>query len=332
MSPNQPLPTDSNSRQRRRWFRFSLRTFFIIVTAVCIASGLYVKRERDRYLAIETIKAWGNFVDFVLPTSGYRNFADLDLGPGKPRAEFPEEQPTGPPFMRRMLGKYGKYHGSNVVSITLGRNVITPKDAVFDVDVLAPLNEVQRLSLGDGFSDDAVARLPGLPELEHLQLHMLFDEIGDHGLQCLSRLPNLQSLLVGYGSFSEKGLAHLRSNQKLTRLWLHGCELQDAGLVHLASLPLLNDLLLTASTVTDAAIPHLSQLGSLKNLELDDTNMTLEGVERLREALPNCRIEATFNNPGESRASILRERERRSSEANDAAAEDAPGRAEAQTP
>src|SRR6188472_2858679 len=188
------MTAESSTRNlHRRWFRYSLRTFFVLITVICVALGLYVKRERDRYFAIERIKATGSFVEFVPRTSGSRYFRELDRGPGQPRAEYPEEQPQGAPWMRRMLGKYGKYHVSPVLRIHFGRNIISPKDAHFDIELISPINEVKQLDVSEPFTDDDLVRLPTLRQLESLQLNNI-DGYSDRGLSCLEKMPNLQML------------------------------------------------------------------------------------------------------------------------------------------
>jgi hypothetical protein len=42
--------------------------------------------------------------------------------------------------------------------------------------------------------------------------------------------------------------------------------------------------------VTDAGLEHLKSLASLKELELWDTQVTKEGLAKLKAALPNCKI------------------------------------------
>jgi hypothetical protein len=311
------MATDiAKAATRRRWFRYSLRTFLILVTAVAIGLGLYVKRQRDRHVAIENIKAWGGTVEFVarqLSTNPGDRFARTGARAhayrnGLPRPEFEEELPQGSAWLRGMLGKYGKYHGSRVVKITFGTTIFTPEDAVMDIGVLAPLDEVKTLSLADLLTDDDLARLPKLPQLEHLHLATL-EGFSDRGLVCLDGLPNLRRLQISHGSFTAEGLAHIRSNPKLTGVMLSACELSDDSLAHLAALPWLSELWLMGSTVSDEAIVHLAQLRGLKRLDLDDTNFTIKGVRQLREALPNCQIEATFNNRGGSRARIQKVRQ-----------------------
>jgi hypothetical protein len=132
-------------------------------------------------------------------------------------------------------------------------------------------------------------------------------------------MPNLQSLTIAFGSFTENGLARLGSNQKLTQLMLNGCELSDNALVHFASLPQLSYLNLMDTTITDEAVPHLVRLRGLASLETSNTFITPDGVAELRQALPKCKIRANnLGQPGESRAWILRDRERHAAEAEKA--------------
>ena len=42
--------------------------------------------------------------------------------------------------------------------------------------------------------------------------------------------------------------------------------------------------------ITDAGLVHLMGLTKLEGLYLNDTQVTDEGVKRLRQALPNCKI------------------------------------------
>ena len=50
-------------------------------------------------------------------------------------------------------------------------------------------------------------------------------------------------------------------------------------------------LSLEGSAYTDSAIAHLSQLKDLKSLTLQRTQISDQGLQRLRQALPLCRIE-----------------------------------------
>jgi hypothetical protein len=53
----------------------------------------------------------------------------------------------------------------------------------------------------------------------------------------------------------------------------------------------LDSLRLDGTPITDAGLEHLKQLAQLRTLWLNYTHATLAGVTKLRQALPDCKIE-----------------------------------------
>jgi len=53
-------------------------------------------------------------------------------------------------------------------------------------------------------------------------------------------------------------------------------------------------MLLGQTSVTDAGLEHLGGLKQLQYIELGRTNVTGEGVNKLQQALPKCRIDSDF--------------------------------------
>jgi len=60
----------------------------------------------------------------------------------------------------------------------------------------------------------------------------------------------------------------------------------DSGMEKISALPQLQGLALSDSKVTDAGLLHLARLKNLRWIELRETNTTIEGIDRLRKALP----------------------------------------------
>jgi hypothetical protein len=58
------------------------------------------------------------------------------------------------------------------------------------------------------------------------------------------------------------------------------------------------ELRLSGAKYDDAAVEHLVTLRRLESLTLSDTRVTRAGVERLRRALPGCRIERRSSRSG----------------------------------
>jgi Leucine-rich repeat (LRR) protein len=52
----------------------------------------------------------------------------------------------------------------------------------------------------------------------------------------------------------------------------------------------LSNLNLNNTEITDSALPELEEFGRLEWLDLKGTKISLEGIERLRKAMPNTTI------------------------------------------
>lgn len=71
---------------------------------------------------------------------------------------------------------------------------------------------------------------------------------------------------------------------------LESTQVTDVGLVDLEGLTSLGFLDLSGTQVTDAGLVHLKGLTNLLKLWLGDTHVSHDGAEKLRQALPSCRI------------------------------------------
>src|SRR5713101_1137558 len=47
----------ATAKPRRRWFRFSLRTLFVLLTLFCVWLGVQVKWIQDRHKALDWVEA-----------------------------------------------------------------------------------------------------------------------------------------------------------------------------------------------------------------------------------------------------------------------------------
>ncbi|MEX1095980.1 MAG: hypothetical protein WED34_08015, partial [Planctomycetales bacterium] len=107
-----------------------------------------------------------------------------------------------------------------------------------------------------------------------------------------------QILKIGWRSYpgdafpevDDDVLAQLAGLEQLEELDLSGTAVTDAGLEPLTALSGLSGLYLNDTAVSDAAVPHLSRLGRLKILSIGGTRITWDGVRRLQQSLPGCRI------------------------------------------
>ena len=92
---------------------------------------------------------------------------------------------------------------------------------------------------------------------------------------------------------------YLKDVPRITEIVVTSAGSSDAGLVHVGRLGQLEFLALanaptgTPNAVTDAGLVHLEGLTNLERLILYRSKVTEEGVKRLQQALPNCRISFT---------------------------------------
>ena len=91
---------------------------------------------------------------------------------------------------------------------------------------------------------------------------------------------------------TDADLVHLKGLPKLNRAYLRETKVTDAGLVHLKGMTNLQTLNLCNTKVTDAGLVHLKGLTKLNSLNLWGTKVTDAGVKKLKQALPNCRIDS----------------------------------------
>ena len=182
------------------------------------------------------------------------------------------------------------------------------------MEALAAAKSITILDLSyTDVTDAGFARVASMAALQELDLTAT--EIGDAGLKSLAALPKLERLIVNYGRFTDKGIDALRPMQSLTvleaartrvtdqgaaaiaaltglrRLNLDYTTVSDKGVALMAaSLPRLESLLLDSAAITDKAVESFEQMKSLKELNLYHTLVTQAGFDRLKLALPECKI------------------------------------------
>jgi internalin A len=137
-------------------------------------------------------------------------------------------------------------------------------------------------------TDAEMVHLQGLDQLKSLYLYGT--HASDAGLMHLHGLSQLKELILDYTEVTDAGLGHLRELKQLEWLALDNTKVTDAGIVYLQGLSQLKDLRLRDTKVTDAALAHLDGLSQLRVLDLRNTKVTDQGVKKLQQTLPKCRI------------------------------------------
>jgi hypothetical protein len=171
------------------------------------------------------------------------------------------------------IGKLLKEKG---VTVTLSKGVVTAvavddgsKLTNDDFQQIARLPHLKSLSVNNGLSDDRLALLTPLTELEYLQTNVA--QITDDGLKPLAKLKNLRNLKFFHPgkSFSGAGLAHLAELPHLERLTVAGSlAFNDDGMAAVARLTNLQEFRTWHAGATNDGVKKLKALKNLKSLHL----------------------------------------------------------------
>jgi len=228
---------------RRRWFQFSLRTIFVLMTVAGTLFGwlgLRIRKGFEQRQAVRAIKDLGGSVGFAAPTAWWQ------------RANWLRES-------------FGDEVLLDVNEVNL--NLLPVDDA--GLAHVAGFTKLAQLRLNStGVTDAGLAHLGALQELEVLDLANT--HIQGSGFRYCGRLVKLEVLAVNGTQLHDDGLSYLRSKSALRRLYLYGTPITDEGLVHLHELRRLESLVLTGTQVTDDGLATLRRA-------LPDTNIYRDG-------------------------------------------------------
>jgi hypothetical protein len=109
-------------------------------------------------------------------------------------------------------------------------------------------------------------------------------------VSALSGLRHLRWLHLDRAEVSDANVSVLSNMAELEQLSLTYTQISDEGLTQVGRLAKLKILYLTGVPVSDKSIGLLAQLPSLQTLYIRWTNISADGVEQLRKALPNCAV------------------------------------------
>lgn len=104
----------------------------------------------------------------------------------------------------------------------------------------------------------------------------------------------LTSLVLDNTLVTDDGLKELAALKNLTWLSLDNTAVTDIGLEHLTELPELQNLSLSFDTITDVGLDHLAKLPKLKHLYVTEAKVTVDGVAKLKRALPDLEVKVHY--------------------------------------
>lgn len=167
--------------------------------------------------------------------------------------------------------------------------------------VLESMTRLKRLSIMDDVTDENLAVIGRLKELEHLRVSGDVTHISKRGLNQLQGLTNLETLDVSVFWRTPPGIdetpLELSSLKNLKTFSVSGVLLEDADLASVAGMRHLEWLTLQNCTFSDAGLCHLKDLSALKILTIGNLDCPtgaglawLSGLESLGDLKLQGRI------------------------------------------
>lgn len=134
----------------------------------------------------------------------------------------------------------------------------------------------------------ALAHLAELPDIKSISIRNCQFEAED--LRGLTPAKGLKNLFLYDSTVADAHLSVIGSFKQVEKLGLARTQITDQGIAHLANLAELRYISLNGNRIADESVPHLAKLKRLEEIELFETDFSNDGIKRLKEALPNCKI------------------------------------------
>jgi hypothetical protein len=154
---------------------------------------------------------------------------------------------------------------------------------LFVDNVLSYCHEQQVIQMVERFAGKVTKETVGPDWLREL--------VGKDRLGKMKVFDRIDVIKLNFSEITDGEANQLSRLTNLTSLSIDGTDVTDAGLAHLSRLSSLKVLSLESTAITDNGLTHLSRLANLKDLSLRHTAATATGAEKLRKALPQCRID-----------------------------------------
>ncbi len=265
----------------KRFLRFRLSTFLIAFTIFAIWLGWYVHSVRQQQAAVAVIKRFGGWI-----------YYDFQFVSGKFN---PQAKSWVPDWLRTRLGT-DFFH--SVVRVNMVYNDDGPKRldngqvSGEALEYIRQLPRVEELLLKETQATDE--NLHYLKRLKRLRRLYMWDaaDVSDVGIQQLAGLRNLQYVHCNGAHLTDFSLAIFGRMPNIEGLSLQGNSFTDRGLAHLKSLSNLKSLWLGMgdTRITDAGLKNVYVLKNLQEFEIQGAPVTASGLGELQIKLPKLKI------------------------------------------
>jgi hypothetical protein len=264
------------------------------MTIAAVWLGLTMKRLRDQERAVSRILELGGKVAYDFQRDAEWN-------------TIPNPIPPGPQWLRLIFGPQWRVRVIAANFHIEGHGRATDQDLA----ILSDLPDLRHLELGGSKSitDEGLSHVGRLENLEGLVLKDC-TSITDEGLVHLSSLYSLTNLslvrcrmdgsglrhvkhlplrylCLNYVPITDDNLASVAAMGEMEMLELQETAITGHGLNHTKGLTNLRRLDVNRTAVDDAGLVHLTGLAKLEHLLLSRTQVTNQGVDGLKQALPN---------------------------------------------
>lgn len=265
---------------RFRWMlRFSLRSFFILLTTACLAGGWFlnrVQRQRAAVQALEQQQAYVSYDVYFVPADQLEGIEEFNRKWNCNPGPVPKGRALAEESLRGKLCRHlGQDFVATIKVVSFDETIQSP-----DLRPLDNLPQVEKVLLDRCHDLSQLQHVGSLHNLRWLELHeRALTEIGFLSQATQLRKLNLQLTLV-------HDLSPLVGLHELEDVNVSCTPVSD--LSPLAGLSRLKTLGLYDTKATD--LTPLHQLTGLKSLTLAEGQYSEEALRALQAALPGCKM------------------------------------------
>ena len=281
----------NETKPKRRWFRYSLRTLMVQMFVLGIMCALIARYANNRKSAIATVRNNGGTISFdpELPPTWFGKILRSVFGPETyqpvrmvnmlPDGHITIKQKTlSDDFLARLSAL------SELEFLELENTIVAETDWQY----ISQFRRLRTLYVRrSNISDEGVKYISQLPELEELNIEET-KGISDAALVSISQLPKLSNLKLGFTKITDAGLLSYKPISNLQVLEMQGVKATSNGVESLKQIPSLKIVTLDWSEVDDKALDYFATLPNLKGLQLTATKVTPAAVKNFRDSHPKC--------------------------------------------
>jgi hypothetical protein len=231
-----------------------------------------------------------NLADFPHLTV-LQELVELDLGQLKPhkmirfgKSDEMAMVPGQPGDVDRalnILGKFPRLKRLVLAESGAGDNCLDHLRTSHALELL----DLERTAIGD----TAISNLCLLKELKILDLEGT--AVGDASLAQICCIDSMQVLDVDGTQVTDAGVVYLARLKNLRWLRAANTKIQGTTLGYLQQLPNLHTIELAGTPVNDQTVPVLCTMKQLTELIVSNSQISAQGIQRLKQALPNCEVQ-----------------------------------------